>query len=122
MVPARMMRKTPEAAAAGASLRCSALAARCAATSDDEHAVCVARHGPVHADQLCQELSTHHSRILPAPSAQDFGWKSHAGYRMYSLRCAKVCSLMLMHGVHPKRKHVSLTCPTFHVILTSMLL
>ena len=46
MVPCSSIRKTPAATAASHSARSSPLAARCAATSDDEHAVCVLMHGP----------------------------------------------------------------------------
>ena len=46
MVPPSRIRKTPAVTADAASPADRPFAARCAATSDDEHAVCVARQGP----------------------------------------------------------------------------
>ena len=46
MVPCNSTRKTPAATAASHSALSSPLAAKCAATNDDEHAVCVLMQGP----------------------------------------------------------------------------
>ena len=64
MVPPRTMRNTPAATAPPASPARSPAAARCVATSDEEQAVCVARHGPADAMRSHQHKKSRVQLVL----------------------------------------------------------